>query len=132
MLNHYTTKMTGPLVTWIIHLSFLYFYIVIQGIYSFLYCQNPYFHAKCHFTKIQSNIAIWQYIAIYSNTICNMALTRIVSPLAPIYFRALNPWVNLGPGVYMNPAFIRINTVHKLCQVHTQLPNPSWMQSGSC
>ena len=38
---------------------------------------------KCLFTKIQSNIAIWQYIAIHSNTIilCNMAFTRIVSPL---------------------------------------------------
>ena len=34
MLNHYTTKMIGPLETWIIHLSF----------YSFLYCQNPYSH----------------------------------------------------------------------------------------
>ena len=33
------------------------------------------------FTKIQSNIAIWQYIAIHSNTVRNMALTRIVSPL---------------------------------------------------
>ena len=52
-------------------LQLLYFYIVIQGIYSFLYCLNPYFHAKCHFTKIQSNIAIWQYIAIHSNTIRN-------------------------------------------------------------
>ena len=67
--------------TWVIHLSFLRFYTVIQGRYSFLYCQNPYSHMKCLFTKIQSNIAIWQYIAIYSNTIRNMALTRIVSPL---------------------------------------------------
>ena len=49
MLNHYTTKMTGPLETW------------------------DY--------KIQSNIAIWQYIAIHSNAIRNTALTRIVSPL---------------------------------------------------
>ena len=78
MLNHYTTKMTGPLETWITHLSFLCFY---TGIYSFLYCQNPYFHMKCLFTKIQSNIAIWQYIAIHSNAICNMASTHIVSPL---------------------------------------------------
>ena len=39
---------------------------------------------KCHVTKIQSNIAIWQYIAIHANTIYNMALTRIVSPLANI------------------------------------------------
>ena len=36
---------------------------------------------KCLFTKIQSNIAIWQYIAIHSNAICNMALIHIVSPL---------------------------------------------------
>ena len=76
MLNHYTTKMTGPLETWIIHLSFLRFYTIIQGVYSFLYCQNPYSHMKCLFTKIQSNIAIWQYIAIYSNAIRSMALTR--------------------------------------------------------
>ena len=79
--NHYTTKMTGSLETWIIHLSFLCFYTVIQGVYSVLYCQNPYSHVKCLFTKIQSNIAIWQYIAIHSNTIRNTALTRIVSPL---------------------------------------------------
>ena len=67
--------------TWIIHFSFSYFYTVIQGVYSFLYCQNPYSHVKCLFTKIQSNIAIWQYIAIHSNTIRNTALTHIVSPL---------------------------------------------------
>ena len=73
--------MTGPLETWIIHLSFLCFYPVTQGVYSFLYCQNPYSNMKCHFTKIQSNIAIWQYIAIHSNTIRNPALTHIVSPL---------------------------------------------------
>ena len=81
MLNHCITKMTGPLETWIIHLRFLCFYIVIQGVYSLLYCQNPYSHIKCLLTKIQSNIAIWQYIAIHSNTIRNMALTHIVSPL---------------------------------------------------
>ena len=40
---------------------------------------------KCLFTKIQSNIAKWQYIAIHSNTICNMALTHIVSPLIANY-----------------------------------------------
>ena len=39
---------------------------------------------KCLFTKIQSNIAIWQYIAIHSNAICNMASTHIVSPLIEI------------------------------------------------
>ena len=81
MLNHYTTKMTGPLKTWIIHLSFSCFYMVIQGVYYLLYCQNPYSHIKCIFTKIQSNIAIWQYIAIYLNTICNMTFTHIVSSL---------------------------------------------------
>ena len=32
-----------------------------------------------YFTKIQSNIVIWQYIAIYLNTTCNTALTHIVS-----------------------------------------------------
>ena len=85
MLNHYTTKMTGPLETWITHLSFLCFCTVIQGVYSFLYCQNPYFHMKCLFTKIQSNIAIWQYIAIHSNAIRNMASTHIVSPLMHSY-----------------------------------------------
>ena len=37
---------------------------------------------KCFFTKIQSNIAIWQYIAIHPNAIRNMVLTHIVSPLA--------------------------------------------------
>ena len=73
--------MTEPLETWIIHLRFLCFYTVIQGTYSSFYCQNPYSHMKCLFTKIQSNIAIWQYIAICSNTIRNMALNRIVSPL---------------------------------------------------
>ena len=57
------------------------FYTVIQVVYSSLYCQNPYSHIKCLFTRIQSNITIWQYIAICSNTICNMALNRIVSPL---------------------------------------------------
>ena len=36
---------------------------------------------KCLFTKIQSHIATWQYIAIHSNTIHNTALTHIVSPL---------------------------------------------------
>ena len=61
----------------------LQFLIVIQGVYSFLYCQNPYSHMKCLFTKIQSNIAIWQYIAIHSNAIRNTALIRIVSPLRP-------------------------------------------------
>ena len=81
MLNHYTTKMTEPLETWIIHLSFFTLYTVIQGVHSFLYCQNPYSHMKCLYTKIQSNIAIWQYIAIHSNAIRNMALTHIVSPL---------------------------------------------------
>ena len=73
--------MTTPLITWIIHLSFIHFYTVIQGVYSFLYCQNPYSHMKHLFTKIRSNIAIWQYIAIHSNAIRNMALTHIVSPL---------------------------------------------------
>ena len=51
VLNHYTTKMTGPLETWIIHFSFLCFYTVIQGVYSFLYCQNPYSHMKCLLPK---------------------------------------------------------------------------------
>ena len=37
------------------------------------------------FTKIQSNITIWQYIVIHSNTICSTALTCIVSPLAAMY-----------------------------------------------
>ena len=69
--------MTGPgLYTSV----FSCFYMVIQGVYSLLYCQNPYFHIECLFTKIQSNIAIWQYIAIHSNTIRNTALTHIVSP----------------------------------------------------
>ena len=49
----------------------------------FTQVKNPFSHMDCLFTKIQSNIAIWQYIAICSNTICNMALTRIVSPLVP-------------------------------------------------
>ena len=40
MLNHYITKMTGVLETWIIHLSFIRFYTVIQGVYSFLYSQT--------------------------------------------------------------------------------------------
>lgn len=67
--------------TWIIHLSFSYFYVVIQGAYSLLYCQNPYSHMKWPFTKIQSNIETWQCIVIHSNTIRNTALTCIVSPL---------------------------------------------------
>ena len=40
---------------------------------------------KCLFTKIQSNIAIWQYIAIHSNAIRNTALIHIVSPLECTY-----------------------------------------------
>ena len=52
------------------------------GCIYFLYCQNPYSHMKCLFTKIQSNIAIRQYIPIHSNTISNIALIRIVSALA--------------------------------------------------
>ena len=63
-------------------LQFLMFYTVIQGVYSLLDCQNPYSHIKCLFTKIQSNIAIWQYIAIHSNTIRNTPLIRIISSLA--------------------------------------------------
>ena len=51
------------------------------GCIFFSYCQNPYSHMKCLFTKIQLNIAIWQYIAIYSNAIRNMALIRIVLSL---------------------------------------------------
>ena len=42
---------------------------------------------KYLFTKIQSNIAIWQYIAIHSNAIRNMALTHIVSPLVATKYR---------------------------------------------
>ena len=83
ILNQLTTKMTGPLKTWNIHFSFSLFYMVTQGINSLLCCQNPYSHMKCLFTKIQSNITIWQYIAIHSNTIHNTALTRIVLPLVP-------------------------------------------------
>ena len=60
-------------------------------VYSFLYCQKPYSHMKYLFTKIQSNIAIWQYIAICSNTIRNMALTRIVSPL-PVTMQTVEPY----------------------------------------
>ena len=55
MLNHYTTKMTGPLATWIIHFRFLLF------IWVYIH-KNPYSHIDCPFTKIH---AIWQYI-------CNM------------------------------------------------------------
>ena len=69
--------MTGPLETWIIHFISYYLY----GLYRVYILKNPYSHIDCPFTKIQSNIAIWQYIAIRSNTIRNMALTRIVSPL---------------------------------------------------
>ena len=36
---------------------------------------------KFLFKEIQSRIAIWQYIAVYFNTISNTALTCIVSPL---------------------------------------------------
>ena len=73
-------------------LEFLCFYTVIQGAYCFLYCQNPYSHRKCLFTKIQSNIVIWQYIAIHSNTIRNMALTHIVSPLIYHTVKTLVNW----------------------------------------
>ena len=65
MLNHYTTKMTGSLETWIIHLSFLRFYTVIQGVYSFLYCQNPYSHMKC----LYQNPIKYCNMAIYCNTL---------------------------------------------------------------
>ena len=53
---------------------------------------------KCLFTKIQSNIAIWQYIAICSNTIRNMALTHIVSPLICTYHKP-NIFVHIGAGM---------------------------------
>ena len=53
----------------------LYGYI---GCIFFTLLPNTY---SCLFTKIQSNVAIWQYIAMHSNTIHNTALTRIVSPL---------------------------------------------------
>ena len=76
MLNHYTTKMTRPLETWIIHLSFLHFYTVIQSVYCCVYYHNPYFHTKCLFTKIQSK---YYKVAIYCNTLKHNTL--IVSSL---------------------------------------------------
>ena len=102
--------MTGPLVTWIVHLSFL------QGVYSFLYCRNPYSHMKCLFTKVQSNIAIWQYIAIHSNTVRNIALTCIVLPLVTVcvdmiicmyipYLSKQKPEC-FFPKKFLNPAFV--------------------------
>ena len=128
MFNHYTTKMTGPLETWIIHLSFLHFYTILQGIYSLLYCQIPYSHVKCLFTKIQSNIAIWQYIAIHSNTICNTALTHIVSPLIDT-----DTYINVYPHAYTNMhtqmhtmtqtnacTHTHIYTQHNTTHTHTQ------------
>ena len=63
MLNHYTTKMTGPLETWIIHLSFLCFYTIIQ-----LYrVYTLFFTAKTHFPH---------EMPFYQNPIkyCNMAI----------------------------------------------------------
>ena len=81
--SHHKNDLTSKNLDYTLQfLMLLYSYTrVIQGVYSLLYYQNPYAHMKCLFTKIQSNIAIWQYIAIHSNTICSTALTCIVSPL---------------------------------------------------
>ena len=53
----------------------------LYRVYILYFTAEPIFPYKMSFTKIRSNIAIWKYIAIYSNTIRNTALTRIVSPL---------------------------------------------------
>ena len=59
-------------------LSFLCFYTVIQGVYSFL---KPIFPYEMPFLKkFQSNVAIWQFIVIHSNTIHNMASTILFHP----------------------------------------------------
>ena len=56
-------------------------------LYSYTECilfslmPKPIFPYEISFYQIQSNIAIWQYIAIHSNAIRNMALTGIVSTL---------------------------------------------------
>ena len=75
MLNYGITEMTGPLETRIIHLRF---YVFIQLYSMYIFCSlvpNP---IISYAMSIQSNVTI---CAIHLNSICNTALTRIVSPL---------------------------------------------------
>ena len=62
-------------------LQFLMLLYGHTGCIFFTLLSKPIFPYEMSFSKILSNIAIWQYIAIHSNTICNTALTCIVSPL---------------------------------------------------
>ena len=79
IFNHYTVKMSGPLVTWTVHFTFLWFsHIRSYMVYIFSLLLKLTFPYEMSF---QSPIAIWQYFSIYSNTIHNMAFDRIVSPL---------------------------------------------------
>ena len=84
--------------------------------YTLIYCQT---HMKCLFTKIQSNIAIWQYIAIHSNTIRNMALTYIVSPLLTSYLTIIYNFVTAINHSYLTFALFWLSfssfPAHKLC-----------------
>ena len=71
-------------------LQFLMLLYSYTGYIFFSLLPKPIFPYEMSFTKIQSNIAIWQYIAIHSNTIRNMALTRIVSSLLTILNKHLS------------------------------------------
>ena len=61
--------------TWIIHFSFSSFFMVIQGVYSLLYCQNSYSHMKnpikyCNnygniLEYTQTQYAIWHWLVLF-------------------------------------------------------------------
>ena len=50
--------------TWIIHFSFLYFYMIIQRVYSLRYCQNPFPYEMSFY----QNSIKYCNMAIYCNT----------------------------------------------------------------
>ena len=68
-------------------LQFLMLLYGYTGCISFTLLPKPILSYEMSFTKIQSNILIWQYIAMHSNIICNTELTRIVSPLMCYRYR---------------------------------------------
>ena len=105
--------MTGPLQTWIILLSFYAFDSYTGRIFFSLYCQNPHSLMIYRFTKIQSNIAIWQYNAIHSNTIHNMALTHIVSLLTWTMFTKMYTDIHVHTHVDVH---IHTHAHTKLCR----------------
>ena len=67
-VNYYTAKMTEPLVTKNIQ-------------YNFTFLLASFKEMICSFISLTTYCNIWQYIAIHSKAICNMALTHIVTSL---------------------------------------------------